>query len=520
MDCVPKHNICHALDMQKLLVHGTRRTEATQDDPTQGHGPASVFLSSQAFTHARATGCLLTALGSVTKEQLSREFQERATRQKTGGFVQIQGQGLVCQTRSLRSPRRANERVQAMGLVRTPARALLPLLLLQLQLASCLVDACFHYETDDSTTLRSAEATSGFFPAILSFGSSVADTGAGVLLRVDSPANSFPYGIDFPATRTGRWSNGRLLVDLWAEALGLPYLDPFLKGMDSSFRQGANFACGGSRVTKSNGSGPVTLNLDVQLYQFKLFKRGVLAADGCPDGQKICSCSLPPTSVFRDALYIVASGANDLLSLIFSCTPIAKMKAAIPEVSAAIISSVKELYEEGARYILVEDVYPIGCMPITLATNLSIYGEAALPDSSGCVQIFNQMATMHNSLLKKETAAFGQLHPDASVALVDTYSIRLDLMTNPAKHGFKYGIAACCGIERLPWRFSNTDKCGLSSKPRPCADRSQYVVWDGLHYTEAANIATMKAFLTGEYFYPGFPTWNTTTSCSLVQVTM
>ncbi|OAE29318.1 hypothetical protein AXG93_3102s1450 [Marchantia polymorpha subsp. ruderalis] len=178
-------------------------------------------------------------------------------------------------------------RLEQMSERRTPALALLVLV----QLVSSSVAETY----EDRTTLRSAQGTCGSFPAIFSFGSSVADTGAGVLLRADSPAGSFPYGIDFPAPRSGRWSNGRLLVDLWAEAFGLPHLDPFLKAMRSSFSHGANFACGGSRVTASKGSGPVTLNLEVQVYQFKMFKRGVLAADGCPDGERrppFCSNSL------------------------------------------------------------------------------------------------------------------------------------------------------------------------------------------------------------------------------------
>lgn len=103
-----------------------------------------------------------------------------------------------------------------------------------------------------------------------------------------SQREPWSYGIDFWFL----WSVG---LDNSAEAFGLPHLDPFLKAMRSSFSHGANFACGGSRVTASKGSGPVTLNLEVQVYQFKMFKRGVLAADGCPDGERrppFCSNSL------------------------------------------------------------------------------------------------------------------------------------------------------------------------------------------------------------------------------------
>lgn len=105
-------------------------------------------------------------------------------------------------------------RLEQMSERRTPALALLVLV----QLVSSSVAETY----EDRTTLRSAQGTCGSFPAIFSFGSSVADTGAGVLLRADSPAGSFPYGIDFPAPRSGRWSNGRLLVDLWGMRLHNP----------------------------------------------------------------------------------------------------------------------------------------------------------------------------------------------------------------------------------------------------------------------------------------------------------
>ncbi|KAL2642403.1 hypothetical protein R1flu_009990 [Riccia fluitans] len=86
-------------------------------------------------------------------------------------------------------------------------------------------------------------------PAIFSFGSSVADTGTEVLVQVDSRSSNYPFGITYPGYASGRWSDGRLLIDLWADVFDLPYLDPFIKSGTTSFRQGAKFACGSGSAT-------------------------------------------------------------------------------------------------------------------------------------------------------------------------------------------------------------------------------------------------------------------------------
>ncbi|KAL2642388.1 hypothetical protein R1flu_009975 [Riccia fluitans] len=76
---------------------------------------------------------------------------------------------------------------------------------------------------------------------------------------------------------SGRWSDGRILIDFWAKILGLPYVDPFVKSGTSSFSHGANFACGGgTAIDKYASSAPSSFSISLQLYQFIKFKRQVL----------------------------------------------------------------------------------------------------------------------------------------------------------------------------------------------------------------------------------------------------
>ncbi|KAF9625703.1 hypothetical protein IFM89_026283 [Coptis chinensis] len=111
------------------------------------------------------------------------------------------------------------------------------------------------------------------YDAIYQFGDSFSDTGN--FIREPARANTtftrLPYGQTYFNKATGRASNGRLIIDFFAEALGLPLLNPYLQ-KNASFSHGVNFAVGGSTalnnsVLLQNGIiSPVTnSSLSVQL---------------------------------------------------------------------------------------------------------------------------------------------------------------------------------------------------------------------------------------------------------------
>ncbi|KAI8531961.1 hypothetical protein RHMOL_Rhmol11G0175700 [Rhododendron molle] len=88
------------------------------------------------------------------------------------------------------------------------------------------------------------------FTAILIFGDSLLDTGNNNFIPTVLKANHKPYGQDFPGKiPTGRFSNGKLVSDLLASALGIkdtvpPFLDPKLPREE--LRTGVCFASAGS----------------------------------------------------------------------------------------------------------------------------------------------------------------------------------------------------------------------------------------------------------------------------------
>lgn len=75
--------------------------------------------------------------------------------------------------------------------------------------------------------------------------------------------------------------------------------------------------------------------------------------------------------------------------------------------------------------------------------------------------------------------------------------------------GFKEPLAACCGYGGLPLNFDSRIVCGQTKildgstvTAKACSNTSEYINWDGTHYTEAANRHAFEQILKGNYSYP------------------
>ncbi|GKD12638.1 GDSL esterase/lipase-like protein [Tanacetum coccineum] len=94
----------------------------------------------------------------------------------------------------------------------------------------------------------------GCYTSIISFGDSLADTGNLKQLSTKSDGDSLhflfpPYGETFFHKPTGRFSNGRLIIDFIAETLGLPLIPPslgsYVANNVTGLGQGVNYAVAG-----------------------------------------------------------------------------------------------------------------------------------------------------------------------------------------------------------------------------------------------------------------------------------
>ncbi|KAF9591905.1 hypothetical protein IFM89_009513 [Coptis chinensis] len=105
------------------------------------------------------------------------------------------------------------------------------------------------------------------YDGIFQFGDSISDTGNQILEPAGprSPCAHNPYGQKLIGEPTGRCSNGRLMIDFIAQALGLPTPKPYLElGLPTpnpylepgepavSFNHGVNFAVAGSTALNTS----------------------------------------------------------------------------------------------------------------------------------------------------------------------------------------------------------------------------------------------------------------------------
>lgn len=80
---------------------------------------------------------------------------------------------------------------------------------------------------------------------------------------------------------------------------------------------------------------------------------------------------------------------------------------------------------------------------------------------------------------------------------------------NVERLGFKEPIAACCGYGGSPLNYDSRVACGETKSlngsmvtAKACDNTTQYVNWDGNHYTEAANALVSSQLLTGKFSDP------------------
>ncbi len=93
----------------------------------------------------------------------------------------------------------------------------------------------------------------------------------------------------------------------------------------------------------------------------------------------------------------------------------------------------QSLYQQGARNIMVLNVPPAGCYPVSVQM-LGPWNASAL-DSDGCLTALNSAIQASNALLKAGLDDLRARTADASIILADLYSIVKTLITNGSQFG-------------------------------------------------------------------------------------
>ncbi|KDO38513.1 hypothetical protein CISIN_1g018227mg [Citrus sinensis] len=277
-----------------------------------------------------------------------------------------------------------------------------------------------------------AQDAAPLVPAIITFGDSAVDVGNNNYLATLFKANYPPYGRDFINHQpTGRFCNGKLATDFTADTLGFKtyapaYLSPQATGKNLLI--GANFASAGSGYDDRTSYLNHAISLTQQLQYYREYQSKLAKVAG----------SKQSASIIKDAIYI-------------------------------------NMYGLGARKFGVTSLPPLGCLPA--ARTLFGYHE------SGCVSRINTDAQQFNKKVSSAATNLQKQLPDLKIVIFDIFKPIYDLVQSPSKSGFVEATRGCCGTGTVE---TTVFLCNPKS-PGTCSNASQYVFWDSVHPSQAAN---------------------------------
>ncbi|KAF0911537.1 hypothetical protein E2562_011167 [Oryza meyeriana var. granulata] len=300
------------------------------------------------------------------------------------------------------------------------------------------------------------------------FGDSYADTGnLGNLGRELTHAWYDPYGRTFPRHPTGRFSDGRVLTDFVASAVGIPTPVAYKlrrRAPGDLLARGMNFAVGGSGVLDT---GYFQRNISAQIDLFQKQLRG---------------CA--PTGV----ALVVVSG-NDYSAVVDKNNGTGAAIAYIPTVVRGLREQLRRLRDDvGMRKVVVTNLHPMGCTP---------YFTRPL-NYSGCDPLANAGADQHNAALR---SVLDELDPaNRTFLLLDLHTPFVAFVNDAAVNSssstttrFPVRLRPCCVTSKADGYCGQQDDAG-NRQYTVCDDPDRHFYWDDVHPTQAAWAAVAVAF--------------------------
>ncbi|CAL5205610.1 unnamed protein product [Lathyrus oleraceus] len=296
-------------------------------------------------------------------------------------------------------------------------------------------------------------------PAIYVFGDSLVDSGNNNYLPIKSNAKFLPYGIDFGAKPSGRYSNGKTLVDYLAIHLGLPLVPPYLgllKTQKNKITTGINFASAGSGILPETNNNTLTLDKQIKLLR-KVIKNNL--PNIFDEKEKL-------EKHLSESLFVVSTGVNDHFHNGFFGGSSKFASYLLKQFSIRL----QKIYSLGGRRFFINNIAPAGCFPSIVARSRP-RGE--------CNEKMNKAISSYNKLLPN---ALGKLQAKLggfTFIHSNLYGSLMDLKEN----GYKYGILEtwkpCC-----PSNVYGDIRCHAYNVT--CPNRNTYVFFDD-HPSQISN---------------------------------
>ncbi|XP_077241718.1 GDSL esterase/lipase ENOD8-like [Tasmannia lanceolata] len=344
-------------------------------------------------------------------------------------------------------------------------------------------------------------------PAMFVFGDSFSDTGnVMAAFPFIAGAENSPYGSTFFGKPSGRFSDGRLIADFIAMKLGFPFVQPYFKNIDTNYRHGINFAVAGGTAVNMTGGRP-SFSLPSQTDHFVEFKRNVLAILQSKDRSNGLVSRLPTLKAFKDGIYIIFMGVNDIFNSLFTeiTPPFIQEKVppplinekVVPQIISAISKGIEDLHKEGAENFMVFTVPAIGCLP-TLLARASV-GPFNSTDELGCLKEYNDVVQFSNLELQKALANLTHQIDGINIMVADVYGFMLEAIVNPSAYGFdeKVKFHACCGFGGPPHNYNFNFHCGYARQAQGCSNPMAHISWDGDHFTDAFSQRFVDEMMKG-----------------------
>ncbi|KAK9282000.1 hypothetical protein L1049_004911 [Liquidambar formosana] len=329
-------------------------------------------------------------------------------------------------------------------------------------------------------SVNGQDSNTTLVPAIITFGDSAVDVGNNDYIPTLFKANYPPYGRDFVSQKpTGRFCNGKLATDITAESLGFTtyapaYLSPQASGKNLLI--GANFASAAAGYDDKTAYLSHAIPLSQQLQYYKEYQ-GKLA--------KVAGSS-KAASIIKDSIYILSAGSSDFLQNYY-VNPLINKVYSPDQYGSMLVSTfssfVKDLYGLGARKIGVTSLPPLGCLPAAI----TLFGF----HQSGCVSRINTDAQGFNKKINSAASNLQKQLPDLKIVVFDIFKPLYDLVRSPSDNGFAEARRGCCGTGTVETTSFLCNPHSIGT----CSNATQYVFWDSVHPSEAANQVLADALI-------------------------